>query len=96
MTLNADRQPTPENIRKARKNRGLSESAAGELIYVSRESWRLYEKGTTKIKLGLWELFLFKTGQLWLKPVVEVRPKARRHGRGENLRPFAANSLGAD
>lgn len=96
MTLNADRQPTPENIRKARKNRGLSESAAGELIYVSRESWRLYEKGTTKIKLGLWELFLFKTGQLWLKPVVEVRPKARRHGRVENLRPFAANSLGAD
>lgn len=96
MTLNVDRQPTPENIRKARKNRGLSESAAGELIYVSRESWRLYEKGTTKIKLGLWELFLFKTGQLWLKPVVEVRPKARRHGRVENLRPFAANSLGAD
>lgn len=96
MTLNADRQPTPENIRKARKNRGLSEGAAGELIYVSRESWRLYEKGTTKIKLGLWELFLFKTGQLWLKPVVEVRPKARRHGRVENLRPFAANSLGAD
>lgn len=96
MTLNADRQPTPENIRKARTNRGLSEGAAGELIYVSRESWRLYEKGTTKIKLGLWELFLFKTGQLWLKPVVEVRPKARRHGRVENLRPFAANSLGTD
>lgn len=96
MTLNADRQPTPENIRKARKNRGLSESAAGELIYVSRESWRLYEKGTTKIKLGLWELFLFKTGQLWLKPVVELRPKAKRHGRIENLRSFAANSLGAD
>jgi len=96
MTLNADREPTPDNIRQARKNRGLSESAAGELIYVSRESWRLYEKGTTKIKLGLWELFLFKTGQIWLKPVVEPRPKAKRRGRVENLRPFRANSLGAD
>jgi DNA-binding XRE family transcriptional regulator len=96
MTLNADRQPTPQNIRKARKNRNLSESAAGELIYVSRESWRLYEKGTTKMKLGLWELFLFKTGQLWIKPIVEVRPKASRPGRIENLRPFMANTLGAD
>lgn len=96
MTLGADRQPTPENIRKARKNLGLSELAAGELIYVSRESWRLYEKGTTKIKLGLWELFLFKTGQLWLKPVVEPRPKAIRRGCVKNLRPFKANPLGAD
>jgi hypothetical protein len=93
MTLSADRQPTPQNIRKARLNMSLSESAAGELIYVSRESWRLYEKGTTQIKLGLWELFLFKTGQIWLKPVVEARPKARRPGRTENLRPFAANSV---
>ncbi|QIB09002.1 hypothetical protein GZ982_30095 (plasmid) [Pseudomonas fluorescens] len=96
MTLAADRQPTPQNIRKARKNVNLSETAAGELIYVSRESWRLYEKGATKIKLGLWELFLFKTGQLWLKPVVEKRPKAIRRGRPENLRPFTANPLGAD
>jgi DNA-binding XRE family transcriptional regulator len=96
MTLSAERQPTPQNIRKARKNRSLSESAAGELIYVSRESWRLYEKGTTKMKLGLWELFLFKTGQLWLKPIVEERPKANRPGRIANLRPFAANTLGAD
>ncbi|MBV4524363.1 helix-turn-helix transcriptional regulator [Pseudomonas sp. SWRI74] len=96
MTLDADRQPSPQNIRKARKNRNLSESAAGELIYVSRESWRLYEKGTTKMKLGLWELFLFKTGQLWIKPIVEVRPKSIRAGRVENLRPFGANTLGAD
>lgn len=96
MTLPADRQPTPQNIRKARLNRSLSEGAAGELIYVSRESWRLYEKGTTKMKLGLWELFLFKTGQLWLKPIVEEKPRAKRRGRIENLRPFAANSLGAD
>ncbi|WP_426237557.1 hypothetical protein [Pseudomonas sp. TWP3-2] len=90
MTLSADRQPTPQNIRMARKNVNLSETAAGELIYVSRESWRLYEKGDTKIKLGLWELFLFKTGQLWLKPVVEKRPPAIRRGRTENLRPFKA------
>ncbi|POA45601.1 hypothetical protein C1893_23395 [Pseudomonas sp. MPR-ANC1] len=96
MTLAADRQPTPQNIRKARKAVNLSETAAGELIYVSRESWRLYEKGDTKIKLGLWELFLFKTGQLWLKPVVEKRPPAIRRGNTKNLRPFTANPLGAE
>lgn len=96
MTLNADRQPTPQNIRSTRLSLSLSETAAGELIHVSRESWRLYEKGTTKMKLGLWELFLMKTGQLWLKPVVAARPKAKRPGRIENLRPFGANTLGAD
>jgi len=41
-------------------------------------------------------LFLMKTGQLWIKPVVAVRPKAKRPGRIENLRPFGANTLGAD
>jgi DNA-binding XRE family transcriptional regulator len=96
MTLPADREPTPKNIRQARKNASLSETAAGELIYVSRESWRLYEKGDTKIKLGLWELFLFKTGQLWIKPVVEKRPSAIRRGNTKNLRPFTANPLGAE
>lgn len=96
MTFAADRQPTPQNIRQARKNVNLSETAAGEVIYVSRESWRLYEKGTTQIKLGLWELFLFKTGQLWLKPVVKKSPPAIRAGRIENLRPFKANPLGAE
>ncbi|NWA11985.1 hypothetical protein [Pseudomonas gingeri] len=96
MTNSAERLPTPENIRKARKNKNLSELAAGEIIYVSRESWRLYEKGTTKMKLGLWELFLFKTGQIWLKPIVEARPKAIRRGRVENLRPFKADTMRAD
>lgn len=90
MTLPADRQPTPENIRKARKMRDFSETEAAEVIYVSRESWRLYEKGTTQMKLGLWELFLFKTGQLFLIPVVEKKPRARTRGRVENLRPFTA------
>ncbi|MFJ3487095.1 hypothetical protein ACIPL1_27305 [Pseudomonas sp. NPDC090202] len=96
MNLTADRQPTPENIRKARHNAELSETAASDLIYVSRESWRLYENGKTNMKLGLWELFLFKTGQLWLKPVIERKPKRKARGRTENLRPFQARTAGVE
>lgn len=96
MTALADRQPTPENIRNARKNRNLSEQAASDLIYVSRQSWRLYESGNTQMKLGLWELFLFKTGQLWLKPVIETKPRRKAPGRIENLRPFTAHTAGVE
>lgn len=88
--MRPDHQPTPQNIRQARLNCDLSETAAGELIYVSRQSWRLYENGTTAIKLGLWELFLFKTGQLWLKPTIERRIKAKGRGCVKNLTPFVA------
>ncbi|WP_122558496.1 helix-turn-helix domain-containing protein [Pseudomonas viridiflava] len=88
--MRPDHEPSAKNIRQARINSGLSETAAGELIYVSRQSWRLYETGKTAIKLGLWELFLFKTGQLWIKPTVEKRIKAKSRGRVENLTPFVA------
>lgn len=83
-----DRQPTPAIIRAARLKRDLSQSAAGDLIYVSRQSWRLYESGDTQIKLGLWELFLIKTGQFCIEPIITKRPKANRPGRVQNLRPF--------
>lgn len=95
MTINNMLQPTPENIRQARRAMKLSERAAGEVVYVSRQSWRLYENGTTRMKLGLWELFLFKTGQLWIKPTVETTRAPKARGRIENLRPFAARSAGA-
>lgn len=96
MTIPADRQPTPENIRKARLNQKMSETAAADVIYVSRESWRKYEKGTTDMKLGLWELFLFKTGQIWLRPIADPKPKSKSRGRIQNLRPFKAQSAGVE
>lgn len=97
MTTRTGLEPTPQNIRRTRLSLRLSETAAGEVIYVSRESWRLYEKGTTKIKLGLWELFLIKTGRLWLHPPIPkpVSPR-QRPGRIENLRPFSATTQGQE
>ncbi len=95
MTGRPNLEPTPQNIRQIRLELRLSETAAGDVIYVSRESWRLYEKGETKIKLGLWELFLIKTGCLWLQPKGAKQPKASgRRGRVENLRPFMATTKG--
>lgn len=93
MTARAGLAPTPQNIRRTRLGLRLSETAAGEVIYVSRESWRRYEKGSTAIKLGLWELFLIKTGQLWLQPAgSKPVPARKRPGRVENLRPFTATT----
>lgn len=92
MTPNNMLQPTPENVRQARRAADLSERAAGELVYVSRQSWGKYENGTTRMKLGLWELFLFKTGQLWIKPTVDAKRAPKSRGRVENLRPFAARA----
>jgi len=91
---NAQAVPTPtaDQVRTARKNAGLSQRSAGEVVYLSRRAWQTYEEGITEIKLAVWELFLFKTGQLFLRPL-SVAPKTRRAhpGRVQNLRPRAAN-----
>lgn len=91
---NAHEVPTPtaEQVRGARKNAGLSQRAAGDVVYLSRRAWQAYEEGTTEIKLAVWELFLFKTGQLFLRPLsVATQPRRAHPGRVENLRPIAAN-----
>lgn len=87
-----DKVPTHTAVKAARLSASLSQGAAAALVHVSRHSWQTYEAGTTQMKLGLWELFLFKTGQIWLKPVpVSVsRPRSKRSGRPENLTPFVA------
>lgn len=86
--------PTPEAIRASRKQAGLSQRASAELVHVCRRSWQSYEKGKAEIKLGLWELYLFKTGQIWVKPVALKTEKTptRRPGRAANLRPYVAAS----
>lgn len=82
--------PDSAQIRASRQRAGLSQRASAALIHVSRRSWQSYEKGEAEIKLGLWELFQFKTGQLWVKPLAlaaESKP-TRRQGRASNLKPF--------
>jgi len=91
----ADLIPDAAQVRASRKRAGLSQRASAALIHVSRRSWQSYEKGEAEIKLGLWELFQFKTGQLWVRPLAlatESKP-TRRRGRAENLKPYTSRQL---
>ncbi len=56
--------PSPEEIKKARKNAGLTqEQAAKVVLYSSRRTWQDWEYGVNNMPPGLFELFLIKTGQ---------------------------------
>lgn len=86
--------PTADQVKKSRATTGLSQRESADLIYVSRRSWQVYEDGTVPMKPGLWELFQFKTGQIWVRPLpLKAEKRATlRQGRQENLTPFKAKS----
>jgi hypothetical protein len=65
-------QPSPEQVRCARKAAGLSQTAASQLVSDAGakgyRTWQRYEASTDSpdrraIPIGIWELFLLKTGQ---------------------------------
>ncbi len=65
-------QPTPEEVRAARKAAGLTQGEAGELISPALvkpyRNWQSYEvrsggAGARAIPLASWELFLLLTNQ---------------------------------
>lgn len=53
--------PTPEQIKAARKLAGLTQTKAGALIYVSLRAWQSWEGGQRTMSAGLFELFEIKT-----------------------------------
>lgn len=53
--------PTPEQIKDARIQAGLSQLGAAELIYSKMRTWQDWEAGIAKMHEGLWELFQIKT-----------------------------------
>ena len=55
--------PTPEQIRNARHEAGLTQKQAAELIRATLRSWEGWEQGEGKMHPGLWEFFLCKVGQ---------------------------------
>lgn len=90
------RPPSPSmaTVKQARIQAGLSLNGAASVVYVSKRAWQTYEDGTVTMKVGLWELFLFKTGQLFLAPLIlktEAKP-SRRPGRAANLTPYTAKA----
>lgn len=65
-------QPSPEQVRAARKSAGLSQTAATQFVSDAGakgyRTWQRYEAPTDSpdhraIPIGIWELFLLKTAQ---------------------------------
>ena len=52
--------PRPEEIRAARQDSGLSQTAAARLIYSTLRTWQDWEAGIAGMHPGLWELFQAK------------------------------------
>ena len=51
------RNPTPAEIRTARKDAGLTQTEAAHLIHSTLRTWQDWESGKARMHAGLWELF---------------------------------------
>ena len=60
--------PTREEIRAARADSGLTQTAAAQLIYSTLRTWQDWEAGIASMHPGLWELFEAKRPQPKPKP----------------------------
>lgn len=56
--------PTPDEIKQARKEAGLTQTQAAELVHAKMRTWQDWEGGKAKINLAAWELFLIKKVKL--------------------------------
>ncbi len=52
---------TPEQIKQARKEAGLTQEEAGKLVGGGKRTWQNWEYGTRIMPAAKWELFLIKT-----------------------------------
>ena len=55
---------SPEVLKQARIESGLTQTQAAELIHSKLRTWQDWEAGKAKMHLGLWELFLIKKEKL--------------------------------
>ncbi|TFH43547.1 MAG: XRE family transcriptional regulator [Lysobacterales bacterium] len=55
-----ERNPTPDEIRVARADAGLTQSAAADIIYCTMRAWQEWEAGRRRMHPGMFELFLGK------------------------------------
>ena len=66
LAANQAKNPTPDEIHKARIDAGLTQKQAGALVYVSDKAWRNWESDKSilshrRMHPAIWELFLIKT-----------------------------------
>lgn len=55
--------PTPEQVKQARKDAGLTQTAAGAVLYSTCRAWQKWEKGEARMHQAMFEMFLIKVGQ---------------------------------
>lgn len=63
--------PSADEIRHARERAGLTQPEAAALLFNYVETWEQWEQGATEINLGLWCMFLDKSGLEHLPPYRE-------------------------
>lgn len=73
-------QPSPEQIRQARQQAGLTQDQAAQLVHLgSKTRWAEYEGGARNMDQARWELFLIKSGQHDMYgPAVPVKSARKR------------------
>lgn len=63
-TINTeDTQPTPADVRALRSHLGLTQTEFGKLSHCSLRTVQDWEHGKREMPLGIWELYLLKSGQ---------------------------------
>ena len=55
--------PTPEEIRKIRKNAGMTQAEAATIVHSALRSWQQWEAGDRQMHPAFWELFKIKVIQ---------------------------------
>ena len=63
MTDPKPHHPTPDAIRQARTAVGFTQTEAAHTVRGSLRGWQQWEAGDRAMPLGLFELFMLKTGQ---------------------------------
>lgn len=53
--------PSPAEIRRTRRQAGLTQAAAGELVHVTENKWSKWESGVHRMQPAVWELFVMKS-----------------------------------
>ncbi len=52
--------PTPTQVKSARQDAGLTQTAAAAVIYKKLRTWQQWESGDRQMDEALWELFNIK------------------------------------
>lgn len=55
--------PTPEQIKEARRKVGLTQTQAGALVHTTVRTWQQWEAGDRRMHPAFWELFQIKAAR---------------------------------